>query len=212
MAKRKTAAARKPTLREHYARESAKIEEQFEHEMRGAWERLQGESWERFFARLRRSLESGLRRVAERQREALLRSGELGLSRGPGRPRTRQRKLDTRTILTGWRPPSKGRPPRPLSESIKAVVTAAAAHVRPQRSMRAEARARVVEDLKTRDPARYRHLVHWQSHYECEHDLSPERALTRALARPSFQKERLQSLSLARRFYYALSGGRRTAR
>lgn len=205
---RKTAAARKPTLREHYARESAKIEEQFEREMRGSWERLEGESLEHFLARLRRSLESGLRRVAERQREALRRSVELGLSRGPGRPRTRQRKLHTRTILTGWRPPSKGRPPRPLSESVKAVVAAAAAHVRPQRSMRAEARAQVVEDLKAREPARYRHLVRWQNHYECEHDLSPERALARALAHPSFRKEYLQSLSLARRFCYALSGRR----
>jgi hypothetical protein len=214
MAKRSTPASRTPTFREHYARELAKIDEQFQREMRGLWARLHdgpkaGESLDRFGARLFRALELRLQRVRERQREALFDAAKLRLRRGPGRPRTRSLRMNHGTILTGWRPPVKGRPPGPLSDRVSDFIAAAATHATKRPFVRGQARAQVAADLKVRDIARYRELMKWQDHYEFEEDLSPDRALARALGRPLFQVERRQAESLARRAYYALGGGRR---
>lgn len=213
MAKRSTSASRTPTFREHYARELAKIDEQFQREMRGLWARLHdgpspGESLDRFSSRLFRALELRLQRVRERQREAFFDAAKLRLRRGPGRPRTRGLRMDHSTILTGWRPPQKGRPPGPLSDRVSAFIAAASIHATKRPFVRAQARAQVAADLKLRDAARYRELMKWRDHYEFEDDLSPDRALARALGRPAFQVEWRQVQTLARRAYYALGGTR----
>jgi hypothetical protein len=160
-----------------------------------------------FFRALTRKLAISVPAAYERARHRWLTSWDASRRKPkPGRPK-KPRPLQP-TILTGLRLKKPGRPRKFDSQAILALVDERRnAGVREgRRLLRGSALCELLaEAIEQREPRKWRTLQRWRRYYEQEEELSPRRALRRALNRVAGK----QLQNLERLLSYAVTGRRK---